>query len=692
MQPVISTIRDRCRRCYACVRHCPAKAIRVRDGQATVLVERCIACGRCVGVCAQRAKQVASTLPTLRRRLAAASDPVALLAPTFPAAFPDWRPGQLVAALRRAGFRGVFEVAFGADLVSRAYRRLRDEAPDALLLTTPCPAACAYVEKYVPELVGSLAPLLSPMAAMGKALKQRLRPGCETAFFGPCVAKLRERDDPNVAPWVDLALTFSDLRELLAERGVDPLLLPDEPFDPPHAALGAIYPLAGALLRVADLPCDLLASDVATVVGRETFTDSAERLRRHVVEHTMALVEARFFDVLFCKGCIGGPDMPSRDSLIVKKQRVIAYWRTRAAERDTAEWARAMAELSDLDLGRSFQADPQPRPNYDEAQIREVLRQSGKPTPSDELDCGACGYATCRDKAIAVLGGVAEVEMCLPFLVDRLEATVVQLHCSHEDLQEAHTQLLRSERLASMGQLAAGIAHELNNPLGTILIFAHLLQDAAQQDEQTRADASMILREATRCKGIVGGLLDFARQNKVCRRPVDVAGLLRDATELVRVQLPDAAVDYRIDVPANMPACTLDEDQMKQVLVNLVRNAVDALPNGGAVRLCAWCDDVSDELRLTVADTGAGIPAEHMHKLFSPFFTTKPVGQGTGLGLPICYGIVKMHRGAITARNNEDGPGACFDIRIPLHADAAAAPLLDPAEAPTADDASAAGA
>jgi len=147
------------------------------------------------------------------------------------------------------------------------------------------------------------------------------------------------------------------------------------------------------------------------------------------------------------------------------------------------------------------------------------------------------------------------------------------------------------------------------------------------------------------------------------------------------VQQPNATVEYRIEVAPDMPACELDEAQMKQVLVNLVRNAVDALPHGGVVALRASCDEASGELRLTVSDTGEGIPAEHMHKLFSPFFTTKPVGQGTGLGLPICYGIVKMHRGTISAHNNEDGPGACFEITIPRHADAPAAALLDPAEA-----------
>jgi len=669
--PIISTIRDRCRRCYACIRQCPAKAIRVRDGQAEVMVERCIACGRCVGVCSQGAKEIRSHLEDVNRLLAEAGDVVALLAPSFPAAFPDWRPNQVVAALKRVGFAAVCEVAFGADLVSRAYYDMYQQDPSRVLLTTPCPATVTFIAKHAGELVPLLAPILSPMAAVGKALKERLRPGCATVFFGPCTAKIREREDASVAPWIDVATIFPELERLLADHGVDPAALNDALLDPPYSNLGSVYPLPGGLLRAANLPCDLLETSVATIVGRDTFVETVNRMKARVQDDSWHLVEAKFFDVLFCKGCTAGPGMPHEESPIIKRQRVTSFLRQRREPFDLGEWETLMARLADLDLTRPFNADPQPKGVHAEADIRSVLDQMGKPLPADELNCGACGYLTCRDKAAAVLEGDAEVEMCLPHLIERLQATIEKLNLSHEELQAAQAQLLRSEQMASMGQLAAGIAHELNNPLGAILIYAHLLQESAQTNPQTCDDAAMILAEATRCRNIVRGLLDFARQNEVTKRPANLRVLIEDTVNVLRRQIPQDNIHIHIETTPNLPLANVDAEQIKQVLINLIRNAAEFMPNGGTVTIRAAWNAQHEEFSLSVSDTGPGIRPEHMTKLFTPFFTTKPVGQGTGLGLPICYGIVKMHRGSITAQNNPDGPGATFSITLPQNADGA---------------------
>jgi len=259
--------------------------------------------------------------------------------------------------------------------------------------------------------------------------------------------------------------------------------------------------------------------------------------------------------------------------------------------------------------------------------------------------------------------------MCLPYLVERLEGMVQSLNRSHQELTDAQAQLIRSERLASMGQLAAGIAHEVNNPLGTILIYAHLLRDqvdsgTAVTPEGLRSDVQMILGEATRCRGIVGGLLDFARQNKVTCSHVDVRTLIDEAVNIVRAGR-DESIKYEVVASDTLPQAWLDRDQMLQVLLNIIRNAVELMPTGGKVTVQADFLEQRRELRIRIRDTGPGISPENMVKLFTPFFTTKPVGKGTGLGLPICYGIVKMHRGTITAQNNEDGPGATFEIVLP---------------------------
>ena len=226
---------------------------------------------------------------------------------------------------------------------------------------------------------------------------------------------------------------------------------------------------------------------------------------------------------------------------------------------------------------------------------------------------------------------------------------------------------MHSERLASMGQLAAGVAHEINNPLGVVLMYTHLLLDECAKESELRPDLEMIAEQANRCKRIVAGLLDFARQNKVAFQPNDIR-------EVIRTSLANLAVPAGITVSAEhgegSPMVELDRDQMIQVFVNLVDNAFDAMPNGGVLKIRSFSD--AKTLTVEVTDTGTGIPKENLKKLFEPFFTTKLMGKGTGLGLPVVYGIVKLHRGEITVESNPDpsaGPtGTTFRVKLPREA------------------------
>ncbi len=669
MASIIVTAKDRCRRCYSCVRRCPAKAIRVRGGQAEVIEERCLSCGRCVNVCSQGAREIVGQLPRARSLLASGKA-VMMLAPSFPAAFLGRHPGQVLAGLRRLGFVAVHEVAFGADLVAAAYRDLQARDPERLLITTPCPAAVDYVRKFAPELIASLAPVLSPMAALGKVIKTRLSPGVHTVFAGPCTAKIVESQDPVVAPWVDAVLTFPEVQQLFGEAGIDLDTLALEEFDPPYSRLGGIFPAPGGLTRTAGITCDLLENRVADVNGPGFFIDVISRLRQRAREAHFDDLETRLFDVLFCEGCLAGPAMHVPASPLVRKECIVAYIRTRQRLQSEQAAQSTLARFADVDLSRGFDADAQCHPDPSEEDIRRILALTGKHTSADELNCGACGYRSCREKATAVYHGFAEVEMCLPYLVEGLESVVAKLNHSHEQLTLAQAQLLRTERLASMGQLAAGIAHEVSNPLGTILIYAHLLADTVRKAGELQAgevegDIQMILAEATRCKSIVSGLLDFARQNKVSRTSVVLRDLLEEAVRLVEAQTRDARYRLLVEAPADMPKAYVDHQQLLQVVINLVRNAVEAMPNGGMVRVAAEWLAKTREFKIRISDSGQGIPPDAVNKLFTPFFTTKPQGRGTGLGLPICYGIVKMHRGQISARNNRDGAGATFEIVLP---------------------------
>jgi len=663
MLPVLTVDSDRCRRCYSCVRGCPAKAIRVREGHAEIIAERCVACGSCVRLCSQKVKKIVDNLPAVEAILRE-PDPVVMLAPSFAAAFLDARPGQIMAALRRCGFAGVYEVAFGADLVGEVYRRLYNEDPVRLLVTTPCPAAVLYIEKFGVDILPYLSPVLSPMAAMGKALKSRIRPGCHVVFAGPCTAKIQEIQEPDVSPWVDTAMTFEEVEQLIAQRGIDAKTLDDDEFDPPHSYLGGVFPLGGGLAKVADLPTDILQNSVHEVSGHTEFTDVVARLCRRVRDDDFDVLKTRFFDALFCEGCIDGPVMTHKESHLRRKERIVEYLRSRRPV-SRATWESDMEGMKDLDLSRTYHPDPQLPVVPSEEEIRQVLIRTNKLTVEQELNCGACGYKSCREKAIAVCNGIAEVEMCLPYMIEKLQVTVNSLHQSYEQLADAQTQLVRSERLASMGQMAAGIAHEVNNPLGAVLIYAHLLREHSELSEEARRDIDTLIQEAVRCKTIVGGLLDFARQTKVIPAPVNLGELLEKAAETTRIQVRNLPIAIEVQASPDLPNAMIDRDQMLQVILNLMRNSVEAMPKGGTVSASAGWKESTGEFIVSVRDNGLGIPKELVEHIFNPFFSTKAVGKGTGLGLSICYGIVKMHRGQIRARNNTDGPGATFEIILP---------------------------
>ena len=332
-----------------------------------------------------------------------------------------------------------------------------------------------------------------------------------------------------------------------------------------------------------------------------------------------------------------------------------------------------MAACAELDLDRTYAESDQRIPLPSKAELEAILARMGKHDPRDELNCGACGYDTCREHAIAIYKGLAESEMCLPYSIDELKRTVKELNDSHHqlaqshhDLEETQAALMHSEKLASMGQLAAGIAHELNNPLGVVLMYAHLLQEDETAPPDLRADLQLIAEEADRCKKIVAGLLHFARQNKVVRQPADLAALVEKALKATTV--PDN-VAVRVDRDGlGDPVAAIDGDQVLQILINFLSNACSAMEETGGTLTVTLTGD-AEQVRLRVADTGCGIAEEHRDRIFDPFFTTKQIGVGTGLGLAVTYGIVKMHNGDIQVESNADparGPtGAAFTVTLP---------------------------
>ena len=636
----VRTVAERCRVCYTCVRECPAKAIRIHDGQAEIVPERCICCGNCVKVCSQKAKQIVRTTDEVEAVLASGRAVAACLAPSFPAEFDDIPYRKLVGMLRAAGFSLVAEVAVGADLVAKAYAELLGKTDGERFIATSCPGIVEYVERYHPDLVPNLAPIVSPMIATSRALKKLHGEELAIVFLGPCIAKKLEAASGPLAGEVDAVLTFVSLREFFDGKGIRPEDVEESDFDPPRPGLGALFPISRGLLQAAAVSEDLLEGNVVAADGRAQFVQA-------INEFEAGALETKLLEVLCCSGCIMGPGMTTDALLFERRARVSAYARERLD--GSASSAEMHPELHGLDLSRTYEANDQRVIFSDDAEIERILARMGKFSPEDELNCGACGYDTCRDHAIAIRKGLAESEMCLPYTIDRLKKAFSELEVSHEKLASAQAALLQAEKLAHMGQLAAGIAHEINNPLGVILLYAHMLLEDAPKGE-AREDLEVVVEQADRCKTIVSGLLQFARKNKVLLRRKDIYELSRRALD--SVQLPKET-RVRLDRASEDTCADVDPDQVSQIVTNLVSNAADAMgETGGEVVVTVGGDE--RHVTLAVRDTGCGIPEERRDKIFEPFFTTKQIGKGTGLGLAVTYGIVKMHRGEISVRSNAD--------------------------------------
>ncbi len=658
--PLITTIKERCRVCYTCVRECPAKAIRIVEGQAEVISERCIGCGNCVKVCSQHAKRVLSSVHKVYDMLDSGQPVAACLAPSFPAEFSEIDHLALCGMLRKLGFEYVHEVAFGADLVARAYHKMVETHPDRHLIATTCPSVVAYVERYHPSLVENLAPIVSPMVAQARFLHRLYGPEVKIVFIGPCIAKKGEADSCSLPEEVDAALTFIELRQMFEERGIKAGQAEPGDFDPPYAGEGALFPISRGLLQAAEIDENLITDDVVVAEGRTGFVDA-------IKDYDAGNINARLLEVLCCNGCIMGAGMSSTQAPYSRRAQVSRYVRWRIAHPDGEISERIRQSLEGLDLSRVFQVNDQRMPMPSPDELRRIMSRMGKQNPEDELNCGACGYETCLEHAVAIFKGLAESEMCLPFTIEQLRRTVGELAVSNEKLASAREALVQSEKLATMGQLAAGIAHEINNPLGVVLMYAHILMEEGATSNGMHEDLQMIVEQADRCKKIVAGLLHFARRNKVVRQPVNVRDMLEAALRSVRV--PENVNMEIVDRLGDSPEAKLDRDQMIQALTNLISNAVTAMSGGGGLTLT--CDGNTEKVTIAISDTGVGIPKENIQKIFEPFFTTKKLGVGTGLGLAVTYGIVKMHRGDITLESNADpeqGPtGTTFRISLPRH-------------------------
>lgn len=650
--PLVYTVKNLCKVCYTCVRECPVKAIRIINGQAEVIPERCIACGNCVKVCSQGAKVYVRSGDAVKQALADDVQTIACVAPSFPAEFPELSNfGVFVGMLRKLGFDKVVEVSFGADLVAREYARIFKDKEAQPVITSDCPAIVTYIERYYPQLVPYLAPIASPAMAIAEVVKKKYDANAKIIFIGPCIAKKAESDA------FDAVLTFAELREMFNKAGIDATKISPSTFDPPASGKGAIFPVNHGLIQSVDLSEGLGKGEVITAEGKTKFIEAIRNFAEGELNN-------QHLELLCCDGCVQGPGMTMRGAQFIKRKRISEYVASKLQHLNIPEWEKEMEAFNNIELGRTFLPSDQPSSHPSKNKVEEVLVSMGRSKPEDQLNCGACGYETCLSHAIAVVDGLAEAEMCLPYAIEKLHQSVAELNESNTKLADTRQALKQSEKLASMGQVSAGIAHELNNPLGIITLYSSILKEEIKEDSPVFGDIAIIDEQAERCKKIVGGLLNFARKNQVVLQECNLVDFVQSSFKSLIIP---ASVQLKFIHDLKDPIIRIDADQMMQVLTNLERNAIEAMPNGG--ELTVELTQKNNQVSIRIADTGTGIADEHLEKIFTPFFTTKEAGKGTGLGLPLAYGIVKMHKGKINVWSNtkpEKGPvGTKFTISLP---------------------------
>ncbi len=391
--------KSNCKNCYKCIRHCPVKSIRFSGNQAHIIGNECIVCGQCFVVCPQNAKEVVDETEKVRVLLQSGAPVFVSIAPSFIANYDGVGIKSMDAALKKLGFAGVEETAVGATIVKNEYERmLKEDKPD-ILISSCCHSVNLLIQKYFPQDLQYLADVLSPMQAHCKDIKRR-HPDAKCVFIGPCVAKKDEAE--HYEGIVDAVLTFDELTAWLKSENIEL----EKNIVKNDNSRARFFPTVGGILKT--MACDTDDYTYMAIDGVDNCIASLKDIDEGNIHHC-------FIEMSACIGsCIGGPVMEKHHRSPVKDYAAVDHF---AGKHDFP------VEQPDMvTLKKEFEFIKLRSQIPSEAEISSILRQMGKFKPSQELNCGSCGYNTCREKAVAIFQGKAEISMCLPYLKDKAES------------------------------------------------------------------------------------------------------------------------------------------------------------------------------------------------------------------------------------------------------------------------------
>ena len=399
MSNCLTLKKSNCKNCYKCIRHCPVKSIRFSGNQAHIIGNECILCGHCFVVCPQDAKQIVDETEKARVLLQSGDPVIVSLAPSFIANYPNVGIDSMKAALKKLGFTDAEETALGATMVKREYDRILNEENRDILISSCCHSVNLLIQKYFPNCLPYLADVLSPMQAHFRDIKKRI-PNAKTVFIGPCVAKKDEAE--HYEGIVDVALTFEELSAWLKEENITL----EKQTDKTEKSLARFFPTTGGILKT-------MAQDAPdyTYIA----IDGVENCIAALKDIEDGNIHKCFIEMSACAGsCVAGPVMEKhRHNPVSDYASVARYAGKEDFETDQPE---------SLAMKKVFEFIPLRSEKPSDYEISQILRQMGKFKPTQELNCGSCGYNTCREKAIAIYQGKAEISMCLPYLKDKAES------------------------------------------------------------------------------------------------------------------------------------------------------------------------------------------------------------------------------------------------------------------------------
>lgn len=404
---LINFSKANCRSCYKCLRSCPVKAIRIKNDQAKIVEDRCVACGQCLVICPQNARHIKSDLYSIKKSINLGKNTVAIVAPSFSGAFDMNEELQLVAALKKLGFKIVEEVALGAHIITNLYKETAEKSELKNLITTSCPSINYLIQIYYPDLIKYMLPLDSPMLVNGKLLREKYGKDAFITFIGPCTAKKFESVDEKNNGVIDAVLTFDELNKWLEDEKIDLSSLAPVDFDEGGSTAGREFPVLGKL----DIGNNTIY-DTTVVDG----IDSCIKLFDSIEKGE---IDGLFVEALACRGgCIGGPAMPKDESDFFVRQKKIKNYIRKHSQNTKAS---LKSFNSKIDFYKQFEDLSLKNEKSSNEEITRILRSMGKFDSSDELNCGVCGYNTCREKAQAVLDGMAEINMCIHYIRNKAE-------------------------------------------------------------------------------------------------------------------------------------------------------------------------------------------------------------------------------------------------------------------------------